>query len=162
MKQFLDRRFSEWRGADRTKTIQDFGVYLGVEYGALEHWMSGRRNPKRENVARLAEKLGLEAYDAAGFARPRRDGDTQIPDRFVDDWKNLSPEQRQEFEQFFATITAEELLDFLRAAIAVRSRRGRGKRDDDGSGPGPGESNRGTHGGIGKGKTGLQQSAERI
>lgn len=71
MKEFLDQKFAEWRNADRAKTIQDFSIYLGVEYGALEHWMSGRRSPRRENVAKLAEKLGIETYDAAGLARPQ-------------------------------------------------------------------------------------------
>lgn len=133
MKAWLDQRFAAWRGADRTKTIQDFAEFLGVEYGALEHWMSGRRNPKRENVARLAEKLGLEAWDAAGFARPRQEGGAQVPGKFMDDWRDMTPEQRQELESFFATITAEELLDFLRAAIDVK-RKWRGKRNGAGSG----------------------------
>lgn len=133
MKEFLDREFWKWQNGDRTKTLLQFAEYLSVEYGALSAWMNGARHPKRESVTRLAEKLGLEAWDAAGFARPNQGETLRVPGKFMDDWKNLTPEQRSEFESFFATITAEELLDFLRAAIDVK-RKWRGKRNGAGSG----------------------------
>jgi transcriptional regulator with XRE-family HTH domain len=68
---FLNKKFLEWQmeiGYRRTQT--EFAEYLGVEPGTLGHWMNGRRKPDLESVELLAEKLGPEIYDLAGYLRP--------------------------------------------------------------------------------------------
>ena len=117
MKEWLDQKFADWRGTDRTKTIQGFSVYLGVEYGALEHWMSGRRKPKRENVDRLADKLGQEAYDVAGLARPGNGVEQRVMSKFASSWNKMPPDLQRETEELFETITVEEFAIYLKEII---------------------------------------------
>jgi len=70
IKAFLDREYWEWQAGDRNKTIREFADYLGVEYGALSSWMGGVRQPRKENVKLLADKLGDEIYAIMGMIPP--------------------------------------------------------------------------------------------
>lgn len=138
MKQFLDRKFAEWRGSDRRKNIQDFAIYLGVEYGALEHWMSGRRSPKRDNIAKLSEKLGLEVYDIAGYARPGGNGiEPRVYAKFIRGWNDLPPDLQKEVEEIFSTMTPGDFAEFFKELIGRKLlRSGRGSENAAGE---PGE-----------------------
>ena len=70
LKEYLDSEYWKWQAGDRRKTLIQFAEYLGVEYGALTSWMSGTRKPRRENIVKMAQKLGPSVYDATGLARP--------------------------------------------------------------------------------------------
>jgi transcriptional regulator with XRE-family HTH domain len=121
MKEWLDNKFAEWRGADRTKTIQDFSIYLGVEYGALEHWMSGRRKPRRENVDKLAERLGLEAYDIAGFARPDGNDADPLKHRLMTILDSLNDDGKQRLAHYAESLLNSNQPDVDRSNVGAET-----------------------------------------
>jgi transcriptional regulator with XRE-family HTH domain len=126
MKAWLDQKFADWRGADRAKDLIDFSKYLGIEYGTLNNWMNGTRNPKKENVAKLSEKLGLEAYDVAGFARPGIEGtEPYMVSKFALGWKMFPPDLQRDYEEFFASATSEEVVELFKDVIKTRLSRGK-------------------------------------
>ena len=137
MKDYLDHEFWKWQAGDRDKKLFDFAKYLGVEYGALSAWMNGTRKPRRDNVAKLSEKLGPETYDVAGFARP--DGQGILPpgvaprvlSKFAASWNDMPDDLRRETEELFGTITAEEFAIFLREIIRRKTACARGESEPD-------------------------------
>lgn len=134
MKAFLDREYWKWQAGDRRKNLILFSEYLSVEYGALSAWMNGTRKPNRENVDKLSEKLGLEVYDIAGYARPMNGSgvEPRIYAKFTEGWRKLPPDLQRDIEDFFSTITPEELQDFIADAIRFRREHGRRSADDSG------------------------------
>jgi transcriptional regulator with XRE-family HTH domain len=47
-------------------TNVDFAEYLDVEPEYISHWIKGHRVPKEEILDKVANRLGAEAYSAAG------------------------------------------------------------------------------------------------
>ena len=142
MKDYLDREYWKWQAGDRKKNLVLFAEYLDVEYGALSAWMNGTRKPRRENVDRLAEKLGQGAYDAAGLARPDNgDIEPRMISMFTRGWKLFPPDLQRDYEEFFASATSEEVIELFKDVIKTRLARGKRSAvaDDDGSDEEPAE-----------------------
>jgi transcriptional regulator with XRE-family HTH domain len=70
---FLEKKYLEWQMKEGRKTLEEFADYLGVGRQILSHWLSDKRNPGMESVRQLADKLGLEVYDALELPRPDED-----------------------------------------------------------------------------------------
>jgi len=133
MKEYLDNQFWKWQAGDRDKRLLDFATYLGVEYGALSAWMNGTRKPRRENVARLSEKLGLEVYDVAGYARPNNgDIDPDLMSTFIQGWRRFPPDLQRDLEELVTTSTDEEAEAIFRRAVQLWRSDQDGVASDDG------------------------------
>lgn len=77
---WLNEKFLSWQSqTGERKTIGDFAIYLGVNEGALGHWMNGRRSPSRANADQISRKLGYEILDILGFARPAESYFDELP-----------------------------------------------------------------------------------
>jgi len=71
---WLESKFLAWMGeAGKRRTLSDFAKYLGVSQSLLSHWLNGRYLPERENVSKLAARLGPEVYELVGMLRPDPD-----------------------------------------------------------------------------------------
>lgn len=86
--QFLELKFLEWQKQQGgRKTVKEFAAYLGVSQSTISTWWNEDRRPEGENLVRLANKLGLEVYDALG--KPRPDIDFHY---IQSNWEDLTPE----------------------------------------------------------------------
>lgn len=71
---FLEIKFLEWQQKEGgRKTVKQFAAYIGVSQSAISTWWNGDREPEGENVAKLANRFGMEVYDALGLPRPDPD-----------------------------------------------------------------------------------------
>lgn len=75
--QLLMTKFREWgiRELERGETkitVTAFAAWLGFTQSAVSQWMNENRTPVGDTVDFLADKLGLEVYDALGMPRPHR------------------------------------------------------------------------------------------
>lgn len=73
----LMQRFREWgiRALEKGETkvtITAFAGWLGFTQSAVSQWMSDNRTPTGDTVDLIADKLGLDVYDALGLPRPHR------------------------------------------------------------------------------------------
>lgn len=112
--EWLEAEFIKWRGGSRAG-VTDFARHLGVKQQQLSDWLLGKYKPRGENVARLAEKLGPEVYEALGLARPASDTQDARPPGFFE-WMNLFLSADEQ--------TRQELLERARS----EARQGREKR----------------------------------
>lgn len=73
--QFLERKFLEWQTREgERKTVGEFAKYLGFAQSTISMWWTGKNTPTDETILRrLADRLGLEVYDALGLDRPDED-----------------------------------------------------------------------------------------
>jgi transcriptional regulator with XRE-family HTH domain len=122
MKDFLSREYWKWQAGNRNKKLIQFAEYLGVEYGALSAWMNGTRKPKKDNVAKLSEKLGIEVYDIAGLARPG--GLAQpVADPDLDfinlNWERTPPEVRKRVTTSIEKAVGNERSEKAQRAVAA-------------------------------------------
>jgi len=68
---WLEMKFLEWqRNQGGRKTVLQFAEYIGSSQQTVSTWLNGTREPQGDNVRKLADKLGLEVYDALGLERP--------------------------------------------------------------------------------------------
>ena len=68
---FLNKKLLQWQSSlGMRKTLKEYSEYLGVSAQILSMWMNGKRVPGPENIKQLAEKLGIEVYDALDIDRP--------------------------------------------------------------------------------------------
>lgn len=69
--QFLEKKFLEWQSEQGgRRTVSDFAKYLGVKQSSVSMWWTGANVPSKESIDKLADKLGIEVYDALGVPRP--------------------------------------------------------------------------------------------
>lgn len=95
--EWLNENFLEWRKAYSPvkPSVSDWAVYLGVVQQQLSDWMNNKYKPGYKNLAILAEKLGMEVYDAAGQKRPETPTRKRISiEQLVD---MLPPDERERF-----------------------------------------------------------------
>jgi transcriptional regulator with XRE-family HTH domain len=89
---WLMDKFVEWeRKKGQRQSYSAFARYLGVKQSSLSQWLAGNYPPSRENVEKLAEKLGPEIYDIMGMERP----DPDI-EQLVRLYSAATPEQKKE------------------------------------------------------------------
>ena len=101
--QFLELKFLEWQKQQGgRKTVKEFAAYLGVSQSTISTWWNEDRRPEGENLVRLANKLGLEVYDALG--KPRPDIDFHY---IQSNWEDLTPDQRLALREQAANYAAQ-------------------------------------------------------
>ena len=89
--EWLEQAYLTWAAeSGQRQTLRQFADYLGISNSLLSHYLSGSREPSQENLDRIAEKLGEEAYDA--LERPRPD---PILRAVIGKWGELTPEQKR-------------------------------------------------------------------
>ena len=104
---WLESKFVSWMGeTGKRRTLTDFAKYLGVSQSLLSHWLNGRYLPDRQNVSKIAERLGSEVYDLLGLQRP--DPDIQ--------W----------LVKLFGELDAQGKEELLQAAEQIKQRRSMG------------------------------------
>jgi transcriptional regulator with XRE-family HTH domain len=89
--QFLEYKFLEWQQREGgRKTVRQFAAYIGVSAASISTWWNENRVPEGDNVRKLADKFGIEVYDALGIPRPD-------PDLLYiqQQWESYTPEERQ-------------------------------------------------------------------
>lgn len=93
--QFLQMKFLEWQQhLGERKTVLDFARYLDVSQQNISNWWNEERRPQGENIRKLADKLGLEVYDALGLERP--DAGLYVLTKY---WNDLPEEIQQAITQ---------------------------------------------------------------
>lgn len=92
-KDWLDTKYQKWtEGEKRGKSITKFAKYLGVKQQTLNNYINGDvKKPDAEFLEKLALKLGIEAYDAAGVERP-----DMFLWRIKTAWHGVSQKKREE------------------------------------------------------------------
>lgn len=71
--QWLEEKYKEWITSQEGRpTLQQFSVYLNVDYKSLNQWINGNFKPSNDNVIKLANKLGWEIYDILEWERPTK------------------------------------------------------------------------------------------
>lgn len=69
--QFLTEQFVIWQAKERgRRTLEDFANYLDVNRSLLSYWINGSRVPSKENIEKIAYRLGNEIYDVLEMERP--------------------------------------------------------------------------------------------
>ena len=72
MKKFREWGIRELERGETKITVTAFAAWLGFTQSAVSQWMTDNRTPTGDTVDYLADKLGLEVYDALGMPRPHR------------------------------------------------------------------------------------------
>jgi transcriptional regulator with XRE-family HTH domain len=99
----------------RHLSVTKLAAAVGVKPSAVSHWIVGRYEPRRENIARLAEALGVSVERLMGA--------------------DLTPEQREterrylqvilrggpRLAELIESITADELVDVLERHAVAKS-----------------------------------------
>lgn len=70
-KDYLLNEFWKWeKTTGKRQSMSSFALYLGVKQSAFAHWIGGNIIPGKENVDKLAAKLGNEIYKVLGLPEP--------------------------------------------------------------------------------------------
>lgn len=89
--QLLERKFLEWQQEQGgRRTVAEFAKWIGVKQSSVSMWWNGANEPSGESIRLLAEKLGLEVYDALNLQRP--DPDLHY---IQSNWELIDPDERQ-------------------------------------------------------------------
>ena len=68
---FFELKFLEWQHSQGgRKNVEDFAIHLGIAQSTASSYMNGKRLPEGETLRKIANKLGLEVYDALELPRP--------------------------------------------------------------------------------------------
>jgi hypothetical protein len=94
---WLQKKYLEWAASQIQpgKMVQsqtDFGRWLGFKQSTFSTWMTGSKVPSGNFVDLLADKLGLEVYDALGLARKMPSDKYLI--YFCENWYRLTEEEK--------------------------------------------------------------------
>lgn len=93
--QFLEKKFLEWQQRmGGRRSVSEFAKWIGVKQSSISMWWTGANTPNPESIKLLADKLGLEVYDALDLPRP--DPDLHY---IQQQWGNLLPEERKTLRQ---------------------------------------------------------------
>lgn len=92
-KDWFEGKYIDWRNSRSRKDksgIRTFALWIGLKQQTVDNYINGKRVPKGRELDMIAEKLGLEAYDAAGEERP----DLRLK-KLAEIWPKLSEEKRE-------------------------------------------------------------------
>ena len=93
--QWLEQQYLTWEAqTGHRQTLQKFAEYLGISNSLLSHYLSGSRQPSKESLEKIADKLGDEAYDVLDHPRP----DPLLRD-IICKWGKLSDDQKREIRE---------------------------------------------------------------
>jgi transcriptional regulator with XRE-family HTH domain len=69
---WLTKQYIDWMDEQgEIKTQTEFAEWIGIDKVTLSRYIGGRRkNPDKETIKKIADKLGPEIYDTLGLARP--------------------------------------------------------------------------------------------
>lgn len=103
--QLLMDKFRAWGIRELEKgetkiTITAFAGWLGFSQSAVSQWMTDNRKPTGDTVDLIADKLGLDVYDALGLPRPHR----QLAEIRAA-YNALPPDAQDELHQLVLTYT---------------------------------------------------------
>jgi hypothetical protein len=101
--QFLESKFLEWQRIEGgRRTVAQFAQWLGFKPSTISMWWNSGVEPNGESAAILAQKLGLEVYDALSLPRPDEDL------HYIQaNWDRLSPETRKRMREQAENFAAE-------------------------------------------------------
>jgi transcriptional regulator with XRE-family HTH domain len=69
--EFLNKKHVEYNNQiGRPAKMKEFAAYLDVPPTSYSNWVNSGSVPSLTYVNKMAKKLGMEVYDAAGYARP--------------------------------------------------------------------------------------------
>ena len=89
---WLMDKFVKWeRERKQRQSYSAFARYLGVKQSSLSQWLAGNYPPSKENVEKIAAKLGPEIYDIMGMQRP----DPEL-EHLREQFEAVDPKDRQE------------------------------------------------------------------
>jgi len=108
------QKIREWREALRPALTQrELADKVGVSYGFIGHIEIGKTLPGRETLKALARALGIpemQMFREAGYLSDVLPNDDEIIDDpelrlfFRDEWKHLSPDEKDWFKGFVRMI----------------------------------------------------------
>ncbi|MCD6600172.1 MAG: helix-turn-helix domain-containing protein [Dehalococcoidia bacterium] len=108
------QKVREWREALRpTLTQRELADKVGVSYGFIGHIEIGKTLPGRETLKALARALGIpemQMFREAGYLSDVLPSDDELIDDpelrlfFRDEWKHLSPDEKDWFKGFVRMI----------------------------------------------------------
>lgn len=114
--QFLEYKFLEWQQREGgRKTVRQFAAYIGVSAASISTWWNENRTPEGDNVRKLADKLGIEVYDALGIPRP--DEDLLY---ITQNWQNYTEEEKQQLRGMAAALREKNAEHEIRTAHLTR------------------------------------------
>lgn len=89
---WLEQKYLEWQGErGKRATLAQFADYLGLSAPLLSHYLNGLRKPTKDNIRKIAQRLGPEVYDILGLQHP----DPKL--RFITrNWGHITVEQQQQ------------------------------------------------------------------
>lgn len=94
--EWLENKFIAWMSeTGRHRTVSEFAAWLDIPRPLLSRYLNGQRQPSRENVDKIAARLGPEVYDLLGLQRP----DPRIQ-RLVSAFDALDEEGKEELLQY--------------------------------------------------------------
>lgn len=87
---WLEQRYLAWQHQQgKRATLSQFAEWLGISSPLLSHYMNGLRSPSRENIDKLANRLGPDIYGILGLQQP----DAKL--QFISsNWGKLTEEER--------------------------------------------------------------------
>lgn len=93
---WLRQRFLDWEHSTGERQTDDaWAKHLGFKPATVRSWLNGgRRDLKRENVDKLAGKLGPEVYVELGLMPPGDD-----VEHLVREFMKLDPDERRELRE---------------------------------------------------------------
>lgn len=90
--EWLENKFIEWIAkTGQRHTVTDFAQWLDISRTVVSRYLSGDRLPSKENIDKIAYRLGPEIYDLLGLQRP----DPQLI-HIQTNWEFLTDEERQQ------------------------------------------------------------------
>ena len=90
--ELLQKAFLKFEAdSGRRRTLTDFADAIGVNPGAMGHWMKGKRLPGEPNIGKIARATNDNTIYLIMRTLPEDDEIAQI----VASWGNLTPEQRR-------------------------------------------------------------------
>lgn len=126
---WLTDKFLEWQTKQgEPRDWRDFAAYLDVGEGALGTWRNKRSLPDTDGIIQIAKRYP-EVWGILKIEPPPPTLSDRIFGRVASSWNQLTLDQQREVEDFFSTITAEELILFLRDACRMRRHGKRGGGD---------------------------------
>ena len=92
---WLEGKYVDWMAkAGQRRTVTEFAKWLDIPRSLISRYLGGTRLPSRENVDKIAAKLGPEIYDLMGFQRP-----DPLLQRLQATWDRLTDQERKEIEK---------------------------------------------------------------
>jgi len=68
---WLNAQFLAWQASlGKKQSVTAWAKSLDMDRDVVNQWLNGRRRPNRESADALAERLGMDVYDALGLDKP--------------------------------------------------------------------------------------------